>query len=558
MCLCISDVLWFENYDLESIVTPVNAHQLEKLLHESNYDTEKTRFLVNGFRHGFELGYRGPAERQTYCKNKTLKVGNPLTLWNKVMKEVELGRTSGPWEKVQHIVSPIQLAGSQSSDPMENTPSPRGNSLNDHCPKDIRTVEYPLFDKSIGMCLSEGKGCFLFKADAKSSFKQLPLAKDQFNWAWMCCDHPITKKRYYFCEKTVCIGRGRSCYVYMELSNALAHLYKFRTDSKITNFLGDFLGAKLRQEECEANLEALLQICRTINLPMSTEETCNANQITAFLGLLIDTVRQTISVPAEKIEEAKGQLDIFVRSKKVTVHQAQKLIGLLNFFCRAVVPGRAFTRRLCSKIAGPKQHHHIRVDSEMRSDLNVWVTFLDSPDAVCRPFLDFSNVFHADELCYFTGAVLNGEKLGVGGVYESRWFSGTLKLSCLAGIADKLTIQIAELFSVFLSLRLWMSHIQNRRVVLFCNNDSVVHMINRSSSSCRVCMMMIRYITLWSMYHNVRVFATHVRTELNTESDLLSRNEVQRFLEKARWSVNQKPEVLPHQFWPIPFSWFYA
>ena len=53
------EVLYHENFDMDSIVTPVNADQFEKLLKESSYDPEETRFLVNGFKSGFSIGFEG-------------------------------------------------------------------------------------------------------------------------------------------------------------------------------------------------------------------------------------------------------------------------------------------------------------------------------------------------------------------------------------------------------------------------------------------------------------------------------------------------------------------
>ena len=45
--------------DLENLVTPVNVRVYEKLLNESKYDPAEIDFLVNGFLHGFSLGYEG-------------------------------------------------------------------------------------------------------------------------------------------------------------------------------------------------------------------------------------------------------------------------------------------------------------------------------------------------------------------------------------------------------------------------------------------------------------------------------------------------------------------
>ena len=60
---------YFENFDLESVVTPVDVQQFSKLLAESGYDKDKTAFLVNGFTRGFSIGYDGPTKVQQTAPN---------------------------------------------------------------------------------------------------------------------------------------------------------------------------------------------------------------------------------------------------------------------------------------------------------------------------------------------------------------------------------------------------------------------------------------------------------------------------------------------------------
>lgn len=573
MGIFVDEVLWYENYDVENIVTPMNVNALKRLLKETDYDEEKGRFLIDGFSNGFSLGYQGPTDVKILSKNHKLRAGNPTILWNKLMKEVELKRAAGPWTLENlpfdnYIQSPITLIpkkGSESSEGIDGTrlifdlSSPRGKSVNDHTPQSVRSVEYPLFDKSVRMCLKEGVGCYVSSCDCKSAFKQLPLATDQFRWVIMMCPHPKTRVEYYFCDKTLCFGSGTSCYLYMKLSNAIAHIFRYRTSKTqgdINNYLDDFQTCKLDRLGCNRYLEIFMEICEELNLPLSKDKTQWATQIMIFLGLLINTVSQTISIPLDKVERGKKELDIMIRSKKVTVRQIQSLAGLLNFFCRAIVPGRAFTRRLYSRIAGLQQHHHVRVVQEMKDDCRVWKKFLELDEAVCRPFIDFSEVLHADQIHFYTDAALNNVRLGVGGIYENEFFAGAQQLSKSSDIGAMLNIQIAELYSIMLAINLWSGQLKNRRVVIFTDNESVMHMINQSSSSCKICMIMIRLITCWSMIHNVRFFAMHVGTKLNKSADLLSRNKLQDFRALCKSQNKQVTRCeLPDDLWPIPLHW---
>ena len=76
----------------------------------------------------------------------------------------------------------------------------------------------------------------------------------------------------------------------------------------------------------------------------------------------------------------------------------------------------------------------------------------------------------------------------------------------------------------------WISLFKNKRIILFCDNEAVVHMVNNSSSKCQRCMNLIRILVLESMIQNVRIFARHVGTKDNGKADALSQLDFNRFL----------------------------
>ena len=106
------EILYFENFNLQEIVTPVDTVKLGKLLRSSQYDETKTQFLLDGFTNGFSLGYQGPQNVKLTSPNLKFRVGNRVILWNKVMKEVKLKRFAGPFRRIPfeyYIQSPIGL-----------------------------------------------------------------------------------------------------------------------------------------------------------------------------------------------------------------------------------------------------------------------------------------------------------------------------------------------------------------------------------------------------------------------------------------------------------------
>ena len=99
---------------METIVTLLNIERFHKLLWESEYDPVETKFLIDGFTRGFDIGYKGPTNRKSTSKNIpfTPGVGDKVDMWNKIMKEVQVKRVAGPFEEIpfeNYIQSPIGL-----------------------------------------------------------------------------------------------------------------------------------------------------------------------------------------------------------------------------------------------------------------------------------------------------------------------------------------------------------------------------------------------------------------------------------------------------------------
>ena len=99
---------------------------------------------------------------------------------------------------------------------------------------------------------------------------------------------------------------------------------------------------------CNGQINKFLTVCAAINFPVALDKTVFATTRMTFLGFLIDTVMQTVSIPVNKVLKGKQFIQSIVSRKnhKATVKEMQKLCGFLNFLCRCIVPGCTFTRRL--------------------------------------------------------------------------------------------------------------------------------------------------------------------------------------------------------------------
>lgn len=274
----------------------------------------------------------------------------------------------------------------------------------------------------------------------------------------------------------------------------------------------------------------MFEICSKINFPVAYDKTCWASPIIKFLGLLLNGMKRIIMVPEEKRSKAIAQINTILEARKIKMIQVQQIAGLLNFICRAIVPGRAFTRRLYTKTSGLKQFHHLKVDGEMRKDLFIWLQFLEQEESqINRPFIDLNKKLLATEVQFFTDA---SKKVGFGGFCQGSYFWGEWES---ASWVKKNNVEIAwmELYAVTVGIILFAQRFQNKRIVLFCDNQSVVGMLNNASSTCKRCMILIRIITLISVRVNARFFAKYIKTSRNKLADALSRKDWKKILERS-------------------------
>ena len=86
----------------------------------------------------------------------------------------------------------------------------------------------------------------------------------------------------------------------------------------------------------------------------------------------------------KRISNGKYSRAIFILPPPPPLFQLYVFLGLLNFACQVVAPGRAFiSRRLINATCKvTKPHHRIRVSQEMREDLKVWLSFLSDYNGI--------------------------------------------------------------------------------------------------------------------------------------------------------------------------------
>ncbi len=211
-----------------------------------------------------------------------------------------------------------------------------------------------------------------------------------------------------------------------------------------------------------------------------------------------------------------------------------------------VTPGTAFLRRLYDLTQGVlRPHHFIRLRSEVKNDLRVWLGFLSSFNGV---YFFRNEVWeNSIKLKLFTDAA---GAIGFGAIFGNAWCYGEWPPHWLHR-----NIAFLEFFPIVLSLCLWGQKMRNQSILFFTDNEALVHVINKQSCRDKTLMVFVRKLVSICLDNNILFRAKHIPGTHNTLADCLSRLQVQTFQKLAPASMNPFPTDIPlhlqPQSWPI-------
>ena len=138
------------------------------------------------------------------------------------------------------------------------------------------------------------------------------------------------------------------------------------------------------------------------------------------MGLELDSVAFEARLPLDKLTKLRERLSSACRKRKMTLKDLQSLLGLLNFCCKVVLPGRTFLRRgydLTKKVSNP--YHGVTFNKESRRDIDAWKMFVEHFNG--KHLLLEQQWISSDSLHFYTDAA---GSIGFSTVFNSHWFHG--------------------------------------------------------------------------------------------------------------------------------------
>jgi hypothetical protein len=252
-------------------------------------------------------------------------------------------------------------------------------------------------------------------------------------------------------------------------------------------------------------------------------------QVLEFLGIELDSVLMQARLSQSKLQATLTLVCQALSLSSITRMNLDTLNGKLNWVCKVVYGGRTFLRRLIdAQWSVARLHHHVRISSSVRSDLQWWLEFL--PQFNGQTELIPSRPCSVHE--FSTDA---SSSYGYGAFVQGGYFSLTF-VQARALFADasdpSAPIHIHELYAVLLVCRLYSAALRGQHIRIYIANSIIVAAVNTGTAKGQTGTSMMQYLRemFWlSARHNFRLTTEYIPSRANTLSDSLSRGDFDTF-----------------------------
>ncbi|OWZ04688.1 hypothetical protein PHMEG_00023370 [Phytophthora megakarya] len=133
---------------------------------------------------------------------------------------------------------------------------------------------------------------------------------------------------------------------------------------------------------------------------INEEKFTSWNAVHRALGLVFDTLRESVSIPRDKVDKAREVVASAFHSTSLDKRNYQSLLGRLRHVATCIRSARPFLQRLRKMESSLHRFHKVRITHDMQQDLLWWWNILASPDLNGVPLEYFNDLPAPDIVLY--------------------------------------------------------------------------------------------------------------------------------------------------------------
>ncbi len=367
------------------VETSWNIKLLDHLLigHPNRYN------IVRYMTFGWPISSQGDTGSSEIPKNHKGAVEFLPEIRDYLEKELQNNAVLGPFKS-----NPFECAAKYS--PLNTRPKPdgsrrvildlscpRGNSVNSSIDKHFYMGEeielrFPKVDNLVEQILRLGPFCVAYKRDLKKFYRNLPVCLRDIPKLGYCVDGDI-----YF-DRVLPMGMVSSAFVAQSVSSAIGWIFEHKKGkTPPVVYIDDFAAAN-HKDIADREFNELAILFKQLGVPESEAKAVAPTHRLVFLGILVDCIKMTIGIDAERLAEIKSELTKWLDWEKASVADIQHLVGVLCFAATCVRPGRIFFSRILNWLRSMPKNRHLMVSipEEVKLDVKWWHNFAEQYNGV--------------------------------------------------------------------------------------------------------------------------------------------------------------------------------
>ena len=363
------------------------------------------------------------------------------------------------------------------------------------------------------------KGDYMTTLDLKDAYLSVPVHKDsqkvlQFLWRDKC---------YAF--QGLCFGLNTAPRIFTKLLKPVAAFLRKRGVRMIL-YLDDFLILGSTYQEVQSHTALAVSLLESLGFTINREKSrLIPTQIITFLGFVIDSTVETLSLPQEKVVKVKSLCMKATVTPTMSARQIASLLGTLES-CRpaiwqAPLHFRYLQIRMIQALHVNNQNFDvfITLDHNSLEELRWWVSNIN--------FVNGSPIRPPAPTLFIT---TDASKTGWGAVCESQRTNGRWSVS-----ERTQHINVLELKAAFLALKSFLKKQSHKVVCLRMDNTTAVAHVNNKGGTHSPCLLALTLERWrWCLERNIMISAQHVPGKLNTIADSESRV----FNDSSEWKID--------------------
>ena len=237
-----------------------------------------------------------------------------------------------------------------------------------------------------------------------------------------------------------------------------------------------------------------------------------------LLGVQFDSVRLILSVTEERKKDTLVLLDAWLNKSHATKKEVQSLVGKLSFIAACVRPGRIFLSRIFAFLRTFKVKGSKRLSCSIRKDIKWWKEFLPLYNCVSMMQVEEwskpDQVFASDSCLVGCGAYLPSKRL---------FYHVDFPKFVKDQFDSEHHITQLETLAIVLACRIWGEFFRGQRILIQCDNEGSVEVINTGRAHNAFLQDCLREIAFYASIWEFEIKTKHIAGVKNRIPDALSR-----------------------------------